>query len=87
MGFDGSICDVLALPEGFCGICRKAEFGQKSRKTGMVPSCAHKIPNSFHGVPWEDHLKNRNLGFYESDLASGFDGMPKTVCDLMSNRV
>ncbi|BDW90106.1 hypothetical protein MACH01_28730 [Thalassospira tepidiphila] len=57
MGFDGQECDVLALPEGFRGICRKAEIGQKCGKTGGDPSSAHKIPIRFHGDPWEDHRK------------------------------
>jgi hypothetical protein len=57
MGFDGRNCDVLMLSEGFCAICKKAEFRRKCRKTGGISSSAHKIPNPFHGDPWEDHRK------------------------------
>jgi hypothetical protein len=57
MGFDGRNCDVLTLSEGFCAICKKAEFRRKCRKTGGISSSAHKIPNPFHGDPWEDHRK------------------------------
>ncbi|NIY77381.1 hypothetical protein HED22_17135 [Thalassospira sp. HF15] len=87
MGFDGQNYDVSALLKGFCAICKKAEFSQKCRKTGSIPSSAHKIPNQFHGDPWEDHLKTGIWVLMDMLMIWICMGLSKTICDLMANRV